>query len=1235
MADAISPSPPSSPAAPSAAPLLEAYLELRYGVARPRTYPIAEAGFLIGTVLGCDLRLPGADLPPVLCLIARRREGVGIRKLVATQPVLVNGHSVSQMLLADGDRITVGPVELLVHAPTLAVSADAEPSRFQAELVARSRELEAAQRHLDAQVGELETDRILWYNRRDEIEQETRQLRDEQQRQADGSADLQRRTETVQREQEELTRQQAELVAGQQQLQAAREELSGIRQQHYERYRARRDRLAGLEEAVRRAAAKVQEGKRQLDVDVQKDAHEREQETQRRADLERRALEVAQVRKALDDQQRRLDERKREIEDKSTNLQAEFQARENQLAQDRRALQQQEAQHQADLVRLDRWTAALEEREQQLHTRAQEIDARHEELQRDSRDLEQQSRQLEEWHAKLGGQAEQIAKQHADLEVRGDDVGKRGAALEVQQGMLASLRTRLERMQEEARRQEQLLLEQRSRQEKDEAALQQRMQDLDRLRAELGEQRRQCEADRRQYEERSSHLEAAAAQTRQAHDRVLAHEDTLRERAAVLDASATEQAKQARLLEARSRQVDELQERLTADRNSLRDRETALAQAEAAREALQEQLRRRSEELAERQRTLADRDREHAESLETLAAAGLQLDEKAAGMAERQSELSRRENQLTQQTRRLQAAGRAFGRARKAQAVKRIQWQTEQQEAAVAAAYTREELQFLRRDLFALQRDMPDWEMLNRAAADNLARAREHLRGHLSEIHAYVHQSQEDLGVLRAHVQAESDQARQQTLALHHAREEHRLAVAGFRQQLIDWQGQVAGMRQALSQDESRLERRQAEVDQQARQVDATSARLAQQAEQLLTQEREVAERRTEVDRHLSDMREWYRRKLRELTARYSEVVPQPTFATPPVSGGVSPAEPVPPTILTMTPETDPGDRQLGDLLRSLELVDADTLAALLVEARKQRQSLRQVLLAGGTVTLYQLALIEAGNLDALVMGPVRVMDRLRVGARETIYRVFDPRRSPDKPSAAAGYAVLRHLAEAEMQNAVHPDEFRQRFGAAARVQHPHLAATLEVLEINGRPAVLQEWLSGLPATEWPALVNVSGVWYRLLCQAALGLHTAHQAGLMHGHLNPGQMLLTADGTLKWCGFGEPGWLADRATEDAPTTEEVGSHTDLAALGRMASAWAALRSGGRQKGKARELAEALQAIRQRLTATAPGEGYTTAAELLADLEGVGADVPPNPEAWDRLVRYVQENGSDRSWRQSA
>src|SRR5262249_36050075 len=133
----------------------------------------------------------------------------------------------------------------------------------------------------------------------------------------------------------------------------------------------------------------------------------------------------------------------------------------------------------------------------------------------------------------------------------------------------------------------------------------------------------------------------------------------------------------------------------------------------------------------------------------------------------------------------------------------------------------------------------------------------------------------EDLEALRGGARAEQEALRRQQQALSHDRDEHRLAVAAFRQELIGWQGQLGELKLTLARDETRLERRQAEVEEQAQHVASTSQRLAEQAEQLQQQRRAVAERRQEVDRHLADMREWYRKKLREL-ARGGEDIEEP-----------------------------------------------------------------------------------------------------------------------------------------------------------------------------------------------------------------------------------------------------------------------------------------------------------------------------------------------------------------------
>ena len=64
----------------------------------------------------------------------------------------------------------------------------------------------------------------------------------------------------------------------------------------YRSYQERRDRLAGLQEAVDRAARKVQERKRQLDTEEEKCRQRRQQEALQRAEVDKRAAIVEEHR---------------------------------------------------------------------------------------------------------------------------------------------------------------------------------------------------------------------------------------------------------------------------------------------------------------------------------------------------------------------------------------------------------------------------------------------------------------------------------------------------------------------------------------------------------------------------------------------------------------------------------------------------------------------------------------------------------------------------------------------------------------------------------------------------------------------------------------------------------------------------------------------------------------------------------------------------------------------------
>jgi len=187
------------------------------------------------------------------------------------------------------------------------------------------------------------------------------------------------------------------------------------------------------------------------------------------------------------------------------------------------------------------------------------------------------------------------------------------------------------------------------------------------------------------------------------------------------------------------------------------------------------------------------------------------------------------------------------------------------------------------------------------------------------------------------------------------------------------------------------------------------------------------------------------------------------------------------------------------------------------------------------------------------------------------------------------------------------------------------------VLEIAGRPAVLQEWLHGLPSTEWPVLAGAPGVWCRLLSQAALALHTAHSAGLMHGHLHASSFVFTREGVLKLCGLGEPRWLAVPPPQENGEPSIVG---DLAALGHIAASWAAVTPAAKNS-KSKALPSVLQAILTRFHQDDEAKRYTSASSLLEDLDRAGADVSANAAAWERFVRQVREESAASALRESA
>ncbi|HVV20219.1 MAG TPA: protein kinase [Pseudonocardiaceae bacterium] len=103
----------------------------------------------------------------------------------------------------------------------------------------------------------------------------------------------------------------------------------------------------------------------------------------------------------------------------------------------------------------------------------------------------------------------------------------------------------------------------------------------------------------------------------------------------------------------------------------------------------------------------------------------------------------------------------------------------------------------------------------------------------------------------------------------------------------------------------------------------------------------------------------------------------------------------------------------------------------------------------------------------------------------------------------------------------------------AARLQHPNAVAVYDVVEDDSQPVLIMEYV---PSQSLSAVLDARGPLppqevARIGAQVATALTAAHQAGIVHRDIKPGNVLLADDGTVKITDFG-----ISRATGDVTVT---------------------------------------------------------------------------------------------------
>ncbi|MDP9642522.1 serine/threonine protein kinase [Actinopolyspora lacussalsi] len=153
-----------------------------------------------------------------------------------------------------------------------------------------------------------------------------------------------------------------------------------------------------------------------------------------------------------------------------------------------------------------------------------------------------------------------------------------------------------------------------------------------------------------------------------------------------------------------------------------------------------------------------------------------------------------------------------------------------------------------------------------------------------------------------------------------------------------------------------------------------------------------------------------------------------------------------------------------------------------------------------------------------LVAGRYRVQRRIGSGAMGVVWECVDERLHRT--------VAVKQLLTQPGLDPTEAEEARQRAmregRIAARLQHPHAVSVYDVVEENGDPVLVMEYL---PSTSLAAMMSEHGPLpprevARIGAQVAAALGAAHSAGVVHRDIKPGNVLLGDNGTVKITDFG-------------------------------------------------------------------------------------------------------------------
>ena len=228
--------------------------------------------------------------------------------------------------------------------------------------------------------------------------------------------------------------------------------------------------------------------------------------------------------------------------------------------------------------------------------------------------------------------------------------------------------------------------------------------------------------------------------------------------------------------------------------------------------------------------------------------------------------------------------------------------------------------------------------------------------------------------------------------------------------------------------------------------------------------------------------------------------------------------------------------------LKHSKLLDAAVFQKLTAQVAKLSQNaggkepspekLAEYLVAKKLLTRWQADKLLEGRHKGFFLGKYKLLDHLGTGGMSSVYlaeHVLMKRRVAIK--------VLPHRRVGESS---YLDRFYREAQAAAALKHPNIVMAHDFGEEDGTYYLVMEYVEGqdlqqMVKQEGPLPPEKAAYYIR---QAALGLQHAHEAGMVHRDVKPGNLLVDATDTVKVLDLGLARFVEEDSGEKASLTLE-------------------------------------------------------------------------------------------------